>query len=130
MMWAWLVITRITRLVEDVRTGEQADMALDHHDGAPLMVAEALSHALAVWDVWLPVTDKSAGAVLARDGVLVPVVDAPAGAVVQLQDGRLGVVVPAGVIESYGEGLCLILPTAGRYVRAWLVPGVTYLGGV
>lgn len=128
MIWAWLMIGRVSRLVDDLRDGPHADAALSEYEGAPLMVAEAVGQAVAAWGLWLPFTDRVLAGALARDGVPVPVAGAPAGAVVQLADGKLGLVVPSGVVESYGPGLCIVPPTKGRHIRAWLVPGVAYLG--
>jgi len=130
MIWAWLMIGRVSRLVSDLREPDHADNTLAEYEGAPLMVAEAIGQAVAAWDVWLPLTDQALAGVLARDGKRVPVAGAPSGAVVQLADGRLGLVVPVGVVESYGPGLCVVPPTPGRYVAAWLVPGVAYLEGL
>lgn len=129
MIWSWLMVGRVSRLVDDLRDGAQADVAIAEFEGAPLMVAEAVGQAVAAWDLWLPFTDSALAGVLARDGVAVSVDAAPAGAVVLLADGRLGLRVPAGVVESYGAGLCVVPPTEGRHVGAWLVPGVAYLGG-
>jgi hypothetical protein len=129
MIWSWLLIGRVSRLVDDLRDPASADAAWAELEGAPLMVAEAVGQAMAGWDYWLPLTDRELAGVLARDGVPVPVGSAPAGAVVQLQDGRLGLVAAAGVIESHGVGLSIVPPTPGRYRAAWLVPGVAYLGG-
>lgn len=129
MIWAWLMIGRVSRLVDDLREGAQADAALAEYEGAPLMVAEAIGQAVAAWELWLPFTDQTLAGVLTRDGVAIPVDKAPAGAVVQLLDGRLGLVVPGGIVESYGPGLCVVDPSLGRYVAAWLLPGVAYLKG-
>ena|GEM_PF-6431175 len=130
MMWAWLMIGRVSRLVDDLREPASADDAWASYEGAPLMVAEAVGQAVAAWGAWLPLADRELAGVLSRDGRETRVDGAPAGAVVQLADGRLGLVVVGGVVESYGPGLCIVAPTPGRYVRAWLVPDVAYLEGL
>lgn len=126
-VWAWLVTARVCTLVRDVRTGEVADRGWLDNTGAPLTVAEAISHACSPAGLRFPREDARMLAVLARDGVPVSLDAMPHGAAVELTNGRLGLYVGAGVVESHGAALSLIHLDPARMVRAWLVPGLAYM---
>ncbi|QGZ17124.1 hypothetical protein HYQ19_gp025 [Arthrobacter phage DrYang] len=127
-IWSWLVLARVSRLVKDLRSGVGADDAYAAADGRRLGVAEAISHACAP-DGWnWPKDDAKLLAVLERDGRSVPVDSAPYGSVVETTSGRLGLRTNGGLIESHGEALSVVEQEPGRWVRAWLIPGVSYFG--
>ncbi|ALY09871.1 hypothetical protein SEA_ROSIEPOSIE_25 [Arthrobacter phage RosiePosie] len=127
-LWSWLVLARVSRLVRDVRSGESADVSHAAAEGLRLDVAEAISHACAP-DGWnWPREDARLLVVLARDGRSVPVDSAPYGSVVETASGRLGLRTNGGLIESHGAALSVVPKEPGRWVRAWLIPGVSYFG--
>lgn len=129
-MWAWLMLSRVVRLVEDLRTADSADTEWAATLGARLMVAEAIRHAVSPEGIFYPPVDAQMLAVLERDGTPVAPLTAPNGAVVEIPGGRLGLVTAGGLIESSGESLCIVPQDAGRWLRAWLIPDVTYFEGV
>lgn len=92
-----------------------------------MTVAEAVSQACAASDLNYPRDDARMLAVLARDGVPVPLDAMPYGALVELANGRLGLCVNGGAVESHGPGLSVVPAVPGRWVRAWLLPGVAYM---
>jgi hypothetical protein len=126
LTWSWLVLSRISGLVKDLRTAASTDYDLDTAEGAPMMVAEAVSRACAPEGLRYPQHDDTLLAVLARDGVPVDLTTMPYGAVVELATGRLGVLTNGGVIESHGTGLSVVPADPARMRRAWLIPGVAY----
>lgn len=126
-VWAWLVVARVSRLVTDLRSGNGADEAHATTEGMRLAVAEAISHACAPDGLNWPREDAKLLAVLERDGQSVPVDSAPCGSVVETTAGRLGLVTNGGLIESHGAALSVVPREEGRWLRAWLIPGVSYL---
>ncbi|ASX98695.1 hypothetical protein SEA_COLUCCI_24 [Arthrobacter phage Colucci] len=127
-VWSWLVLARVSRLVRDIRTGEGTDDAHRGYEGMRLAVAEAISHACAPDGLNWPREDAKLLAVLERDGHSIPVDSAPYGSVVETTSGRLGMVTNGGLIESNGDALSVVPREPGRWVRAWLIPGVSYFG--
>ncbi|AIZ01709.1 putative structural protein [Arthrobacter phage vB_ArtM-ArV1] len=125
-VWSWLMLARVSRLVRDLRTGVGTDEAYTAAEGMPLQVAEAISHACAPDGLNWPRDDAKLLAVLVRDGYSVPVDSAPYGSVVETTSGRLGLVTNGGAIESHGAALSVVPHESGRWVRAWLIPGVSY----
>jgi hypothetical protein len=126
-VWAWLISAKVCTLVRDVRTGQVADQSWQDNQGAALMVAEAISQACAGAGLRFPREDAKMLAVLARDGAPVSLDTMPHGAAVELTNGRLGLYVGAGVVESHGAALSLVHRDPARMVRAWLVPGLAYM---
>lgn len=128
-MWAWLMLARVARLVEDLRTSDSADEAWRDMLGARLMVAEAIRHAVSPEDIYYPPIDAQMIAVMERDGTPVDPLTAPNGAVVEIPGGRIGLVTAGGLIESSGESLCIVPAAADRWLRAWLIPEIQYFEG-
>lgn len=132
-VWAGLIVQRVMALADAaVTTGVELDGILAAVETPRLEVAETLSQALAMNDIAVPDTDVALGKYLAaRPVTKVPVNLNTRGLVLDLGDGRLGMSSGVGTaVESYGEGLCVIgAPEAGRYVAAFIIPGVTVLGG-
>ncbi len=126
LVWSWLVLTRVSALVSDLRTAYSADVALADAGGAPLMVAEAVSRACAVDGLTYPRRDDLMLALLARDGIPAPLDAMPYGAMVELATGALGMFTNGGVIESHGAGLSIVPADQARMVRAWMIPGIAY----
>ena len=128
-MWAWLFIARVTRLVTDLRTADSADIEWFGTLGARLMVAEAIRHAVSPENIYFPPVDSQMIAILERDGRVIDPSNAPNGAVVEIPNGRIGVVTTGGLIESHGESLCIVPADPARWLRAWLLPEVVYFEG-
>lgn len=126
LMWAWLMLSRISGLVVDLRTPDAVDSSQADLTGAPLMVAEAVSMACAPDGLTYPRQDSQLLAVLARDGVPVDLGALPYGAMVELSTGALAVATSGGLIESHGAGLSIVPAEPARMVRAWRLPGVAY----
>ncbi|AYD81519.1 hypothetical protein HYP71_gp025 [Arthrobacter phage KBurrousTX] len=125
-IWSWLVLARVSRLVSDLRGAASADDSYASHEGLPVSIAEAVSHACAPEGWNWPREDPKFLAVLERDGFSVPVDSAPYGSVVETAAGRLALVTNGGLIESHGAGLSVVPDVPGRRVRAWMIPGVSY----
>lgn len=129
-VWAWLIISRVHRLIEDVRVGAEADREYrETTQTAPLMVSEAVSRAASVYGINLPLADAQMLAVLRRMAEPCPVDSPPYGAMVLLNNGRMGMVTEGGLVESHGSGLSIVGREPGRWVEAWLLPDVLYLNG-
>lgn len=128
MMWSWLVVSRVSRLVQDLRDGDTTDLEFSNEDGSKLGVSEAVSHACSPDGLNFPREDSQMLAVLVRDGVPVDIENPPYGALVETVNGRLGLVTNGGLIESHGDGMSVVEREPGRWVRGWLIPGVAYFG--
>lgn len=131
MLWAGLITAPVAASAAlAVDRGRDVDTLLGEWDGPRTELAELLGAATAGLGLFIPRQDHQLAAWLARDGIPVPVDAAGRGAVLALQDGRLGLAIGAGVLESAGESLAIVhAPEPGRYVHAWHLPGVTYMGG-
>ncbi|WP_102158669.1 hypothetical protein [Zhihengliuella halotolerans] len=128
LAWCPGIIGDVTGLVEyQVRTGAECDEIRDLVEETMIELAEPLAQACADSGISLPEEDSQMLAVLGRDAARAPL--APRyGVVMSLPGGRLAVGVGHGrVIESAGDGLCLIdQPEPGRYLDAWFLPSVFY----
>lgn len=129
--WNDAVVVRVAGLVEyRYRTGAEVDARLQTEDGGRLEVAECVGLACAALGVYLPLRDSLMGAVLARDAQPAPEGKGLRGVVLQLADGRLAMTAGRGeVIETIGGHLAYVTePEPGRYINAWVIPGVEYWG--
>ena len=116
----------LERIEYQVDTGPECDEIRGLAEGTLLELAEGLSQSCEDSGISLPRTDAQMLAVLRRDCVPAPVVPR-FGVVLATADGRLGLGVSHGrVIESAGDGLCLLNRPVGRYVEAWFLPHVFY----
>lgn len=130
MVWADLILGRILRLVEDrYETGRDLDAGRAFGEGGVIHVAEAVGQSAAAHGITLPLTDPHLLAVTRRDGRPGDLADPARGTLLVLADGRLGVMAARGsVVESSGSNLSYVTrPEPGRYVDAWLIPGVKFL---
>lgn len=128
LAWCPGIVAELQQLIEyQVDSGAECDEVRSLTEETFIEVAEPLSQACEDSGIRLPVTDQAMRAVLERDCVQAPVVPR-FGVVLVLADGRLGVGDSRGaVIESAGDGLCLIgKPEPGRYVDAYFLPHVFY----
>jgi len=129
-VWSENIIGKVAHVVTEYHPdGLSVDDARTGFDGPILEFAEAIGNAAAAHGILLPFEDAHLAAVLARDGRAAD--PARRGAVVALADGRLGLSLGRGrTVESVGGELAIITtPEPGRYIAAWLLPGVAYLGG-
>lgn len=129
--WNDAIVTRVAGLVEHrVRTGLEADSYLQAFDGGLLEVAEPLGLVCGTLGISLPLRDSQLAAVLERDAQPAPEGSHLRGLVLLLADGRLALTAGHGeVIESVGENLAYVSePEQGRYIKAWVIPGVEYWG--
>lgn len=131
-IWAGLIVARVMFLADSpVATGAEADRLLAAAPGPRVELAEVLGQALLSQGIAVPREDVRLGKWLSARPTEVPVNLKTRGLVVALADGRLGLTAGRGaVIESRGAGLSVVqAPEPGRYVAAYVTPGITVLGG-
>lgn len=130
-VWSGLISSRVTRFAAHVvDNGAVIDGLLSQPSGPRLELAEAVGRALDANGISMPLTDAQALARMRDRGDLVAVDLTRSGYLLALADGRLALSIGAGhTVESRGDMLAIVLaPEPGRYVAAYALPGVAYMG--
>lgn len=130
-VWSGLISTRVTlHAGQVVDTGAAVDERIATLDGPRLEVSEVIARALEANGESLPLNDEQTIAVLAARGAAADVDLRRSGYLLALADGRVGFSIGGGrTVESSGDELAIVLdPEPGRYVGAYALPGVAYMG--
>ncbi|UGL61906.1 hypothetical protein SEA_EASTWEST_23 [Arthrobacter phage EastWest] len=126
-VWFRLIVTRVMNAATHVvENGVEVDDLLLSEDGPRLEVAEAVSRAMSVEGLKLPLNDADALQLLAVRSIERPVDLSLAGTALKLADGRMALSIGDGrSVESRGERLCVVSsPEPERYVTSYRLPGV------
>lgn len=133
-VWAWILTSRLSAasesemtLIELAEAEVEAQMDYWEVDESPVDIAEIISAECEGLGVVMPFEDDMLASLLRRKSKTLSPADAPIGAVLRKLDGTLAYKMPAGALESFGDGFAIIEFAAERYDAAWLIPGIAYL---
>lgn len=128
MVWPGVVSGAVIPLVEYVyERGSDLDREMGDDAIMPTVsVAQILRSALGFTTTYIPDNDSQLVELLR---LRYTPIQRTLWCIAVIDDSRVGVVTPHGMIESVGEWLALITsPEPGRYQQYYPVPGVRYIG--